>query len=117
MGTYMELETMLHHNETDSQVASQVMKRVRLNKSTKQMVVEDWPNPTKDPMLNTMDFPMINMNYWGHKNRYCYGWVGIDYWRQSLVKKDLEGTESKIWSVDSHYPGEMYFVPNATCSC
>jgi len=112
MQYYLELETMLHHNETQDQVATQVMKRIRLVKSTREMIVEDWPNPTNNPMLNTMDFPMINMNYWGSKNRFAYGWVGIDYWRQSLVKKDLESTESKIWSMENNYPGEMYFIPN-----
>ena len=63
-------------------------------------------------MLTTMEFPMINMAYSGRKNRYAYGWVSIDYWRTTLVKKDLENSlNDKMWSKDSHYPGEMFFVP------
>ena len=83
----MDIDLMLHHNETDSEVASQVMKRIRLNKESREVIVEDWPNEGNIPMMNTMDFPAINMKYQGYKNRYAYGWVGIDYWRQTLVKK------------------------------
>merc|ERR1711936_608575 len=51
--------------------------------------------------------------YAGYRNRYTYGWVGIDYWRQTLVKKDLEDTTNyKMWSTESHYPGELFFIPN-----
>ena len=113
MKTYMDIELMINHNETDSQEASQVMKRVRLNKVTREVVVEDWPNQGNIPMMNTMDFPAINMNYKGYKNRYAYGWVGVDYWRMTLVKKDLEKpAECRTWSEPNHYPGELQFVPN-----
>ena len=45
--------------------------------------------------------------------RYAYGWVGIDYWRMTLVKKDLERPEnSKTWSEPNHYPGELQFIPD-----
>ena len=111
----MDIDLMLHHNETDSQVASQVMKRVRLNKESRQVVVEDWPNQGNVPMMNTMDFPAINMKYQGIKNRFAYGWVGIDYWRMTLIKKDLEdSTNYKLWFTESHYPGELFFIPNPT---
>ena len=88
------------------------MKRVRLNLKTKEVTVEDWPNQRNIQLLNTVDFIMINEKYVGYKNRYAYGWVGIDYWRQTLVKKDLEDSfQDKTWSHPSHYPGEVYFIP------
>ena len=34
-------------------------------------------------------------------------------WRQTLIKKDLEHPENyKTWFKESHYPGEMFFIPN-----
>ncbi len=34
-------------------------------------------------------------------------------WRQTLIKKDLEQPENyKTWFKESHYPGEMFFIPN-----
>jgi len=110
---YADIETILHHEETDKETADQVMKRVRLNLKSRTMEVEDWPNDSGIPMMNTMDFPIINENYLGYKNRYVYGWVGIDYWRMTLIKKDLEdSSDAKTWSKASHYPGEMFFIPN-----
>ena len=59
------------------------------------MLLLQLPNPT---------FPV---------NRYAYGWMGVDYWRQTLLKKDLEDTDNYIkWFKESHYPGEMFFIPN-----
>merc|ERR1712098_688697 len=84
---YADIETILHHEETDKETADQVMKRVRLNLKSRTMEVEDWPNDSGIPMMNTMDFPVINENYLGYKNRYVYGWVGIDYWRMTLSKR------------------------------
>ena len=86
---YMDLETMLKHPETESDHSEQVMKRVRLVKESKEVIVEDWPNLSQVSMMNTLDFPVINEKYAGYENRYAYGWVAIDYWRQTLVKKDL----------------------------
>ena len=111
--SFMDLETMLNHPITEDDESIFVMKRVRLNISTKEVTVEDWPNQREIPMLNTVDFPMINENYVGYKNRFAYGWVSIDYWRQTLVKKDLENSmNDKTWSRPSHYPGEVFFIPN-----
>merc|ERR1712088_741983 len=71
-----------------------------------------------DAMATYMDIPRMmnqslsNNNYNGRKNRFAYGWVSIDYWRQTLVKKDLEDTmNDKMWSQNSHYPGEVFFIP------
>jgi len=112
MATFMDIDTMLDHPETDATKADFVMKRVRLNLSTKEVVVEDWPNQLGIPLLNTVDFPVINNDYTGYKNRFTYGWVSIDYWRETLVKKDLEDSRNdKTWSKHSHYPGEPFFVP------
>ena len=112
MAAFMDIETMLDHPETDAQKADFVMKRVRLNLNTRAVIVEDWPNSKGIPILNTVDFPMINNDYTGIKNRFAYGWVSIDYWRQSLVKRDLEDPDNDIiWSFPSHYPGEPFFVP------
>ena len=110
--TLFDMETMLNQTLTDRDTADFVIKRVRLNIAEKSVSVEDWPNALGIPMLTTMEFPMINMEYSGRKNRYAYGWVSIDYWRTTLVKKDLENSlNDKMWSKDSHYPGEMFFVP------
>ena len=39
--------------------------------------------------------------------------VGLDYWRQTLVKKDLENSLNDLtWSEPSHYPAELFFVPD-----
>merc|ERR1712105_184486 len=83
-----------------------------LNLADKSVGVEDWPNELGVPMLNTLEFPTINNDYNGKRNRYVYGWISIDYWRLTLIKKDLDNSlNDKTWSVDSHYPGEMFFVP------
>jgi len=113
MTTYTDLETMLDHPETDAEVGDQVMKRVRLVMSTKEVIVEEYPNESGIPMMNTFDFPTINDKYSGYKHRYIYGWVTIDYWRQTLVKRDLEDPSGDYtWFKPSHYPGEMFFIPN-----
>ena len=112
MAAFMDIDTMLHHPETDADKADFVMKRVRMNVKTKIVEVEDWPNQQGIPMLNTVDFPVINNDYTGYKNRFAYGWVSIDYWKQTLVKKDLEDSmNDKTWSRPSHYPGELFFIP------
>merc|ERR1719277_1830946 len=79
MTTYTDLETMLNHPETDAEVGDQIMKRVRLVMSTKEVIVEEYPNESGIPMMNTFDFPTINDKYSGYKHRYIYGWVTIDY--------------------------------------
>ena len=39
--------------------------------------------------------------------------MGVDYWRQTLLKKDLENTANyATWFRESHYPGEVFFIPN-----
>merc|ERR1719309_1125737 len=72
--------------DTGADKADWIMKRVRLNINTKSVEVEDWPNLLNVPMLRTVDFPVINNDYTGYKNRYTYGWVSVDYWKQTLVK-------------------------------
>merc|ERR1712088_845367 len=112
MATYMDIPRMMNQSLSNKNKADFEMKRVRLSTVEKSVRVEDWPNSRGIPMLNTLDFPMINNNYNGKKNRYAYGWVSIDYWRQTLVKKDLEDTmNDKMWSQNSHYPGEVFFIP------
>jgi len=109
--TAMDLDQMLSEDAT-GQENTGVMKRLRLNLVTKEVTVQDWPNAQKIPLLNKLDFPVINNNYVGLKNRYTYGWVSFDYWRITLVKKDLEDSmKDKTWHEDSHYPGEPFFVP------
>ena len=50
---------------------------------------------------------------WCNDIRYAYGWIGVDYWRQTLIKKDLEDLNNyNTWFKESHYPGEMYFISN-----
>jgi carotenoid cleavage dioxygenase-like enzyme len=112
LATFMDIETMLNATLTTNDKADFVMKRVRLDIAEKSVTVEDWPNARNIPILNTIDFPLINNDYTGVKNRYVYGWASIDYWRQTLVKKDLEdSTNDLTWSEASHYPGEVSFVP------
>jgi len=112
MAEYQDIESMLNWQETGGDEADWIMKKVRLNLKTKAVVVEEWPNLLDVPMLRTVDFPVINDKYVGIENRYTYGWVSIDYWRQTLVKKDLEDSRNdKTWSRNSHYSGEVFFVP------
>ena len=55
------------------------------------------------------DFKIFNITI----IRYAYGWIGVDYWRQTLIKKDLEDLNNySTWFKESHYPGEMYFISN-----
>ena len=74
---YISLEKMINHPETDEDCSEQVMKRVRLVKNTMEVRVEDLPNQSKVPVMNTFNFPIEK--YSGYKNRFVYGWVGIDY--------------------------------------
>ena len=109
---YMEIDMMLHHEETNNEAAEFVVKRVRLNTRTRETVVQDWPE-TENLMMNTLDFVVINDQFTGYKNRYAYGWVSIDYWRQRLVKRDLvDPAGDRVWGQASHYPGEMFFIPD-----
>ena len=113
MITYMNLDTMMDHQETDDQEGPIVMKRVRLIKSSKKVIVDDLVNEGGNPMMNTFDFPTMNDKYSGYKNRYIYGWLEIDYWRITLIKRDLEDPSGDAtWFKPSHYPGEMFFIPN-----
>merc|ERR1719192_429683 len=92
MATYMDIPTMMNQSLTNKIKADFEMKRVRLSTVDKSVKVEDWPNARGIPMLNTLDFPMINNNYNG--------------------KKDREDTmNDKMWSQNSHYPGEVFFIP------
>ena len=55
---------------------------------------------------------MINPDFVGIKNQFVYGLASIDFWKQTLIKKDLEdSSKDKTWSQPSHYPGEMFFIP------
>ena len=113
LATYFDRDRMLNHPETEDEIAEQVFKRVRLVISTGEVIVEDFPYDGDLPWMNTFDFPTINDKYSGYKNRYTYGWITIDYWRQTLIKRDSEDKNGdKFWFKPSHYPGEMYFVPN-----
>ena len=113
MITYMNLDTMMDHPETDDQEGPIVMKRVRLIKSSKKVIIDDLVNEGGNPMMNTFDFPTMNDKYSGYKNRYIYGWLEIDYWRITLIKRDLEDPSGDAtWFKPSHYPGEMFFIPN-----
>jgi len=112
MATYMDLENMLTHKDTFADSADFVVKRVRLNLKNKDVVLEEWPNKRNIPMLNTVDFGVINEKFRGIKNCFAFGWVSMDYWRNVLVKKDLcDSNNDKTWSRPSHYPGEMMFIP------
>jgi len=112
LASFMDLTEMMEHVDTQEDAANYVIKRVRLNLNTKEVKVEDWPNELGIPMLNTVDFPAINVNYEGVKNCFVYGWVSMDYWRNVLVKKDLcDSKNDKTWFRASHYPAEMWFVP------
>jgi len=110
---FTNLETMLNHEDTHAQAADTLVKRVRLNLNTKAVMVEEYANEQNIPYINTIDFPTINPEYVGIKHRYVYGWASMDYWRQVLVKKDLEDSRNdKTWTQKSHYSGEPLFVPN-----
>jgi len=112
MATYQDIDTMLNQEDTGAEEADWIMKRIRLNLRNKEVIVEEWPNLLDVPMLKTVDFPVINNEYVGYKNRYTYGWVSIDYWKQTLVKKDLEDSlNDKTWGLPNHYSGEVFFIP------
>jgi len=109
---FMNLDTVLHHNETNEVSAKTVVKRVTLNLVTEEVNIADWPNALGNPVLTTMDVPSINPNFLGIKNQFVYGRASIDFWTQTLIKKDLlDSSEDKTWSKASHYPGEMGFIP------
>ena len=113
METFFDIDKMLNHPDTGADRAGSLMRRVRLNLATKEVDVSDWPNDLGIPLHNSIDFPMINPLYTGYKNRYAYGWAGVDYFKQHLVKKDLKtSSEDKTWFRPSHYPGEVFFIPN-----
>merc|ERR1711909_64579 len=76
-----DIENMLNQNLTDKIVSDYIVKRIHLNLADKSVGVEDWPNELGVPMLNTLEFPTINNDYNGKRNRYVYGWISIDYWR------------------------------------
>ena len=110
--TLLAIPRMMNQSLSSKTKADFEMKRVCLTTFDKSVKVEDWPNAQNIPKLNALDFSTINNNYNGKKNRYAYGWVSIDYWRQTLVKKDLEDSMNDMtWSRNSHYPGELFFVP------
>jgi len=112
LASFMNLDEMLEHVDTNEDFAGTPVRRVRLNLSTKEVNVEEWPNELGIPMLNTVDFPAINSEFTGIKNCFVFGWASMDYWRNVLVKKDLcDSKNDKTWFRASHYPAEMWFVP------
>lgn len=112
LASFMDLENMLTHKDTLADTADFLVKRVSLNLKNKEVTVAEWPNKRNIPLLNTVDFGVINERFNGIKNCFAFGWVSMDYWRNVLVKKDLcDSNNDKTWSRPSHYPGEMWFLP------
>lgn len=73
------------------------------------------------PFINYIETPCINENFRHKKYCYAYGVVnqidGKSFSKTALVKKDVCGTnQDGAWSVDGHFPVEMWFIasPNAT---
>ena len=111
---FMDLDEVLHHTESNDEAAKTVVKRITLNLVTQGVKVEDWPNKLGIPILTTMDYPVINPAFAGIKNQFVYGHASIDFWKQTLIKKDLkDSSKDKTWSRASHYPGEMFFIPKS----
>ena len=69
METYFNMETMTGQEATGREAAEGVVRRVRLGLRDRAVNVEEWPNARDIPMLNTIDFPVINYDYRGRKNR------------------------------------------------
>jgi len=113
MATTMDLERMLEWEDTNATESQFHIYRARLNLDTKEVKVEEWENLQEISFINTFDFPMINYNYAGRKHRYVYGWAQLDYYREPLIKKDLQDSNNDlVWFQKSQYPGEMFFIPN-----
>ena len=65
-----------------------------------------------DKRIGNVKYKLFSLNF-TYFLRYAYGWIGVDMWRQTLIKKDLEHPENyQTWFKESHYPGEMFFIPN-----
>ncbi|XP_023330185.1 carotenoid cleavage dioxygenase 8 homolog B, chloroplastic isoform X2 [Eurytemora carolleeae] len=112
MPNYLNFKNIMSEDKGNI-VPTFLMKRARINIKTKEVKVHDWKNALEIPYINYLEFPNINTNYNGIRNRFVYGWIGIDNQRQGLVKKDLEDSRNdKVWSVPFHYPGEPFFVAN-----
>jgi len=110
---FLFLDRFLHHTETNAGSAKTLVKRIRIDLVTENVHVTDWPNKMNNPILNTFDYPTINPNKLGIKNQFVFGLASIDYWKQTLIKKNLEDSgKDKTWSEASTYPGEMVFIPN-----
>ena len=61
MATFLDIENMLYHPDTDNEKANFILKRVRLNLHTKAVVVEDWPNERGIPILIRQTSPSSTM--------------------------------------------------------
>jgi len=111
--TALDLDIVLNWEDTGAVNSTSHMKRIRLNPSTKNVVVEDWENKLGTSFINTFDFPSINPDYTGFKHRYVYGYAQVDYFYEYLVKKDLEDSSNDLtWYSKSQYPHEPIFIPN-----
>merc|ERR1719187_1006656 len=112
---YMLLENMVHPSEeTPSNATStEQFSRYVIDLENLSLAKETFAEVEEFPQFNHFDFPTINEKYRGKSYCWVYGWVALDYTRQSLVKRNVcgEGGE-KMFSLDNHCYGEASFVPN-----
>lgn len=120
----LEMETVkssnLRENGTYSSVQA-VLKRYIIDMIAKNVSINSFTPDPIFPYINFLETPCINEKYRHKKYCYAYGVVnqidGRSFSRTALVKKDVCGkNQDGAWSVDGHFPVEMWFIasPNAT---
>ncbi|CAG2235352.1 beta,beta-carotene 15,15'-dioxygenase-like [Mytilus galloprovincialis] len=90
--------------------------RYTINLESKTAMETKFPPNSSFPFLTYFDIPAINENYRHKKHCFVYG-VSFkkdfkSFARTALVKKDTCGkNKDNAWSLDGHFPMEMWFVP------
>merc|ERR1712215_98631 len=112
---YTLLENMVHPSEEtpSNATCTEQFSRYVIDLENLSLAKETFQEVEEFPQFNQFDFPTINEKYRGKSYCWVYGWVALDYTRQSLVKRNVcgEGGE-KMYSLDNHYYGEASFVPD-----
>jgi len=113
MTTLFDVDHMLNWEEKNKEIEVGNMNRIRLNIRSKELTVQKFDNLLPASSIKEFDFPILNPSYFGQNYRFVYGWSEVDYWNNTLIKKDLQdSTGDKTWAAPSNYPGEPFFVSN-----
>lgn len=110
-----EIEIIRDVNKRNKAGFSPELSRYTIDLQTNTLVNTKFPTNPQYPFINLFDIPAINEKY--RHLKYCFVY-GVSFYmdfknfaKTALIKKDVCGSNDKVWHTDGHYPLEMWFVP------